>query len=409
MADAVAIALRDNPRMAAAEAGVKAAAEGVKAARGAFGPSFGMSYSVTTAEEPISTVAGRRQTLFQTGLTQELFSGFRDLAAWQQSVLEQNHEMEKRRAAELDLALQVQEHYLAYLKAVENVRSAHDALERLRSQLHVTRAFFEEGLNPHLDVLQAEVDETRAEALLIQAENSRTTQVARLNTLLRLPVTEEVDYTGSLDPMPFASGFAACMELALRQRPDLRMAALSVDIAGKERDKIRSDYYPEVSANLNWNTRGSGWNAAGSSGLNTGYSSGEMSLRVDWNFFDWGRTWYADRRAGFLQSRLRAEAENLRQEVAYEVKSRLLMAADAERLIPVAQKAVAQAREAYDASVARYQTHIGTNTDVLDAQAKLSQEEASLTGARADYLSALARLYAAIGEIHPDLDSKEKI
>lgn len=407
MAQAVEQALRDNPRTAAAKAGEQAAAEGVKAARGAFGPALGASYAITAAEQPISTTAGRQQALFRTGLTQELFAGFKTLATWQQTLLEEERAGQDRRATELVLVLQVQEHYLAYLKAVENIRSARDALERLLSQRGMIAAFYNEGLRPHLDLLQADVDVSRAEAALIQAENNRATHTARLNTLLGLPVGDTVTYTGSLTPVPFTFGFTQCFERATRQRPDLRIAALAVDIAGTQRAQVRSGYYPRISATANWNTRGSGWEASGSSGLRTGYSSREVTLTAEWTAFDWGRTFYADRQAGFVQTRLRAEADNLRQEAAYDIKSRLLMARDAEKLIGVAHKAVAQAREAYAAAVARYQSQVGTNTDVLDALAKLSQEEASLTGAKADYLSALARLYAAMGEIHPDLAAEQ--
>ena len=403
MSQAVNKALRDNPRVAAAQAGVQAAAEGVKAARGAFGPALGASYSITAAEQPISNTAGRQQAVLRTGLTQELFAGFKTLATWQQTALQAEQEKENQRNVDLTLVQQVQESYLEYLKALENIRSARDALQRLKSQRQVTQAFFNEGLRPRLDLLQADVDVSRAEALLIQAENTRSTQAARLNTLLNLPVTDDVEYMGSLDPIPFSFGFAHSLERASRQRPDLRMAALSVDIAGKEREKVQSGYYPRISATANWSTRGSGWDAAGSSGMSTGYSDREVTLSADWTIFDWGQTWYADRQAGFTQTRLKAEAENLRQEVAYEIKSRLLMASDAERRIAVAQKSVTQAKEAYDVAVARYQAQVGTNTDVLDAQAKLSLEESGLTGAKADYLSALARLYVAMGEIHADL------
>ena len=57
-------------------------------------------------------------------------------------------------------------------------------LERLREQLRITRAFYEVGLRPKLDLLQAEVDVSTAESTLIQAENVRDTAQARLNTLL---------------------------------------------------------------------------------------------------------------------------------------------------------------------------------------------------------------------------------
>ena len=67
------------------------------------------------------------------------------------------------------------------------------------------------------------------------------------------------------------------------------------------------------------------------------------------------------------------------------------------------EKAVEQAQEAYRVAKARYNEQVGTNFDVLDASSKLTVAEADLTGARADYLTALSQLYVSMGEYRPDL------
>jgi outer membrane protein TolC len=49
-------------------------------------------------------------------------------------------------------------------------------------------------------------------------------------------------------------------------------------------------------------------------------------------------------------------------------------------------------------ALARYQAQVGTNTDVLDAQANVSSSEAQLIQALADYQNALSTLFIAMGE-----------
>ena len=90
--------------------------------------------------------------------------------------------------------------------------------------------------------------------------------------------------------------------------------------------------------------------------------------------------------------------------MAYEVKAQLLKINETRKRIKVAQYGLVQAKEAYRVALARYEAQVGTNTDVLDAQAKLSAAEASLTEAQADYLISLSVLYASMGIANPDLD-----
>ena len=119
-----------------------------------------------------------------------------------------------------------------------------------------------------------------------------------------------------------------------------------------------------------------------------------------------GRVWAFDVQETALVSaknRLQAEENNLRQEVTYDIKSRLLKLAEAAKRIKVSQKGLEQAKEAYRMADALYQAQTGIFSDVLDAQAKLTQAEANLTGAQAEYLITLALIHVAIGEENPAL------
>lgn len=86
-----------------------------------------------------------------------------------------------------------------------------------------------------------------------------------------------------------------------------------------------------------------------------------------------------------------------------EVKQNFLSLREANKRIDVARQNVAHAREAYEAALAQYREQVGTNFDVLDASSNLLSAEVALTAARGDYLTALSRLYRAMGEFHPEL------
>ena len=410
MSDAVEHALRFNPGLGAQEAESRSSEEGQKSARGAFGPRLGVSYSATKTEskrDPSATMGTKnpKMGVYSWGVevTQPIFQGFRLLSTYQKAALQADSDKASLRKAELDMTEQVQTAFLEYLKAGENTRSMRDSLTRLREQLRIAQAYFEVGLSPRLDVLQAEVDVSEAESLLIEAENTQATALARLNTLLGFDATAVNTYTGTLKEVGFRYTLEQCLELAYRQRPDLYVAQKAVEIARKSQKEVQSDYYPQIEGYYSMTQSGNtpGMQRSGENGSHV--TNWEVGAQATWNVFEWGTTYYADKQAGWQVTKMRYEQENLKLEVGYDIKSKYLAVQEARKRIAVAQNSVAQATEAYNVALARYHEHVGTNFDVLDASANLTSAQSSLTGAKADYLTALSQIYVAMGEYHPDL------
>lgn len=410
MSDAVEHALRFNPGLGAQEAESRSSEEGRKSARGAFGPRLGVSYSATKTEskrDPSATMGTKnpKMGVYSWGIevTQPIFQGFRLLSTYQKAALQADSDKASLRKAELDMTEQVQTAFLEYLKAGENTRSMRDSLARLREQLRIAQAYFEVGLSPRLDVLQAEVDVSEAERLLIKAENTQATTLARLNTLLGFDATAVNTYTGTLKEVGFRYTLEQCLELAYRQRPDLYVAQKAVEIARKSQKEVQSDYYPQIEGYYSMTQSGNtpGMQRSGENGSHV--TNWEVGAQATWNVFEWGTTYYADKQAGWQVTKMRYEQENLKLEVGYDIKSKYLAVQEARKRIAVAQNSVAQATEAYNVALARYHEHVGTNFDVLDASANLTSAQSSLTGAKADYLTALSQIYVAMGEYHPDL------
>lgn len=401
LGQAVETALERNFSITATEEGHKSAMHGRSAARSAFGPVLGTEYDYERRQHGVSrtgSLQDKELFTWRVYLSQNVFAGFATLANVQQAALKEENAREGIRQARLELIRTVQENFFLYLKAKENLHSARDALERLQSQLASSLAFYNAGVSPRIEVLQAEVDVSTAESALLIAENAIATKRARLNTLLVLPLDADVNYTGKLGYITFTRSLDDCLNQAYLRRPDLVMAEKAVQIAEKDIIKAKSAFYPQVSAYGAWGAQGDTPRAAGSNVGRTRYSEWTAGLTTEWQLFEWGKTYFETRQATHQQSRLRAEAENLRQEVGFIIKERTLAMSEAAKRIKVAQKAVEQATEAYRMSDARYRQQVGTMTDVLDSQAKLSEAEASLAGARADYAIALSNLYIAIGE-----------
>ncbi len=408
LAQAVETALERNFSISAAEAGHKATEHGVKSARGAFGPVLAGHYDYMRRQHRLSGISREQEDELHTwraSLTQNVFAGFATLSDYQKAALSEESARAGIDKARLDLANMVQEAFCNYMRSKQDVRSAQDALERLQSQLKSSRAFYDVGVSPRLDVLQAEVDVSTAESALLVAENTVETLKVRLNTLLVLPMDADVEYVGEFSFIPFPYNLDTCLAQAYSRRPDLLIAEKAVEIAGEDTLKAASGFYPQVSAQGAWATTGDDFSATGSRLQPQRYNEWSLNVFAEWPVFEWGKTYYGVQQAKQSQAKVRAEADNLRQEIIFDVKGKLLALTEAAKRIRVAQKAQEQAGEAYRMADARYRSHVGTMTDVLDAQAKLTAAEAAVTGARADYFISLSRLYAAVGELNPSLRS----
>ena len=294
---AVEQALEANPGMQAVRHELLGAEDGRKAARGAFLPSATVTYGYTRYDhkQPNRDQVTADNDVWAAGLNihQNLFTGFNILSSYQKAQLGRENTEAKVRYTELSLVTNVQQNFLALLKAREDVRSATDSVTRLKEQLKVTQAFHDVGLKPRLDVLQAEVDLARAEDFLIAAENRVATQMARMNTLLNLDLDADVDYEGDLNYQPFSMGIDEALERAYKDRPDLYMAAKSVQIAIKDKKIVDSGFYPQIGADFDWSTFGDHPMADGNEYSKTEYSEWTVGVGASWKFWAWGSTYYA--------------------------------------------------------------------------------------------------------------------
>lgn len=405
MRDAVEMGIKANPSILAAREALMASDYAVKSAKAAFGPSMSTQYGYTRLDERPQAFGQTSGALDNWELAfnvhQPLFTGFNLLTSHEKAILQKEQVASQIDNAELQLVVAIQDAFLRLLQARENVRSAEDSLVRLRSQLKVNTAFYEVGLRPKLDMLQAEVDVATAEQLLLAATNNEATVKAQLNTLLGKSVDADVEYVGELRYFPFSLTLQDCLERAADERPDLRIARQAVMLAEKDKDLAAVPYYPQVGADFNYIRAGEDPMVHGGDYHTPSQWNAQLGLK--WTFFEWGKTYYGEKQAEKNVSRLWQEYRNLENEAEFEVKKSFLQIGSAEKRIAAARQGLVAAKESYRMAVARYEAQVGTNTDVLDAQAKQTQSEALLNEALSDYGRAVAGLYGAMGQKNPEL------
>lgn len=401
-------ALSLNPSMIAIRAQLQGSKFGTRSSVGSFLPSLSGTYGVTNYGRKYSTTGKSNNWAANVNVSQPVFKGFNLLATWQKAKLTEESTQASLTNVELSLISSVQSNFLSLLKARMDVKSAADSVTRLESQLKVISAFYEVGLKPKAEVLDAEVDLATARQDLLTAQNAVSTQIAQLNTLLNIPLEANVDYVGELTRVPFNLTLQDCLTRAYNARPDLLIGKKSVEIAQKDSTIAASSFYPSVDANANY------YNNGVDAGLSRGgvypYSSKEywtVGVSASMTIFEWGADYYDYKQYEETVKQVEAQLEDTRLNAGFEVKTAILNITEAADRITVANKSVEAAKEAYRMAVARYQAQVGTNTDVLNAQARLTTSEAQLSLALADYGTAISTLYVAMGEKNLGLDKAE--
>lgn len=414
-------AIQANPQMQSAKQLIYGTVEGVRAATAAFAPVGTLNYVSTasssrapaTIQQSVNgstTVVGTTNrwgdnytAYLDLNVSQPLFTGFKLLSSYQRAKLAKDQADSLYTRTELALVRSVQTAFLTLLKARADVKSNKDAVARLESQLKVTRAFYDVGLRPRLDVLQAEADLATAEQGLLAAQNSVDIQLAQLNSLLNIPLDQPIDYLGELSQTPFKYTLQQALDEAYKQRPDIYIALKSVEIAEKDATITLSGALPQLRANYDYIKQGDTWDLRDK---NVSYTDRhQFQLNLTWKAWDFGNTFFSYRQATDNVKKLQADLAKLRLDVGAEVKTQYLNIQDAAKRINVARVGLNAANEGYRMAVARYQAQVGTNTDVLDAQSRVSKAEFQLTQALTDYQIAIANLNYSIGRKAYRLDS----
>ncbi|NDV20058.1 TolC family protein [Pseudodesulfovibrio sp. JC047] len=392
-------ALDLNPSMTAIRAQLQGTKFGTRSALGDFGPALGASYGYTHYDRGYTSSGQQSDWVAKVNIKQPVFKGFNLLATWQKAQLTEESTMASLTKVELALVENVQTTFLDLLKARMDVKSAEDSVARLESQLKVISAFYDVGLRPKAEVLDAEVDLATSKQGLLTAKNNVATQEAQLNTLLNIPIEMDVEYVGELQYVPFNLTLRECLTRAYDHRPDLLIGEKSVEISQKDVTIAESSFYPSVDARWDYVNRGddAGLNGGGDY-THEGFEYWTAGIEASMSIFEWGSDYYNAKQFDQTVKQLTAELENTRLNAGFEVKRALLSIQEAADRISVAKKSVIAAEEAYRMAVARYQAQVGTNTDVLNAQERLTASEAQLSQALADYGTAVSALYVAMGE-----------
>lgn len=295
--------------------------------------------------------------------------------------------------AQQQVLFTAQQLYLQALLGQETVTAAQRALVQVNESLRVANARVTAGAVPQFDVLQAQVAVANAEQGVIRARTSVAAAQTGLNATLSLSQDTPLELADTLEPRAVPGTMQEAIARGLRDRPELAELAARSAAARAGIDLAASGGRPNVVA-------GAGYDVGNASGMATSISGAwSVSLGVTLSLYDGGITRERIREAQLRLEQLKILDAQTRQQVELEVRQAWLGLDQAVGELAAATKAVEQGREAARLAGVRYQAGVGTQLELLSAQATLAQAELGLASARFNQNLARIRVILAAGSI----------
>ena len=389
-------ALQSHPKVLAAAAEQRAAAQDIAQARAGYFPTLDLNLGGgrENTDSPQTRALGTSSDYLTrrdagVGVSQKLYDGKATASDIENKTARANVAASRLAEVREEIALRTAEVYLDVLNNRELVKLANDNLrEHLRTEEKV-RTRVQGGVSQKTDLQQAQGRTALARSVL-SARGGKLRQVETnyLTVVGQMPgelVAQELPPTallagGSIDMPKLTQSIKLASETALTTNPTLSAANAEVAAADASVRGAKAPYYPrlnlEATAARNNNI----------SGLSGNYNTESLMLVLRWNLFRGGADQAQER--AYVERRFAAmdSAANTRRDVEEKVAVALQAKATSEERLESLQDHVKYSAEALIAYQQQLELGRRTLLDVLNAENELFTAKSNLAVGRYDDL-----------------------
>ncbi|MFO7684555.1 MAG: TolC family protein [Desulfobacterales bacterium] len=329
-----------------------------------------------------------------TGFSQPVFQGFALINQNKVAELGVNVAELSQKFTRLEVIFQTKQAYFNVLKAEKLLDVARNTVEVLEAQEEVARNFYEVGMTPLNDLLQVQVQLANARQSLITAQNNLDTAGSQFNVILRRPVNAPVSLVDIQTYTHLENELDHFLDLAVRNRLDIKIDDLNIQISEKEVEIARKGYYPSIVLEGAYFRSATDWTLSDDERFSNpdGWS---LTGIASWNFWEWGRTKYGENAKRRRLSQAKIARQKTIDQARLEVEVSYLKARESEKNILAVEKAVEQAKENRRITEERYKEQVATSVDTLVAQNLLTITQVNFFNALYDFKIAEAFLQKA--------------
>ncbi len=338
----------------------------------------------------------RNQYAFVTTISQPLFTGFAILNAYELAALGLDAAKINEQLTRRIIIFETQKAYFSLLKAEKFLMVARDAVIQLEAHNRTAKNFFQVGMTPYNDFLKVQVELANIRQALVTAENGLEMARSNFNIVLRRPINAAVKIEDVLNYVSFKLALDHCFDEARKNRLEIMLVDMEIEIAEQKVKLARKDYYPTLNLKGNMYRLGTDWDVNGGEGIFDRYSW-DVAAVASWNFWEWGRTYYGEKEKLSNLARTKLRKNEILDSIKLEVKQAFLKTKESEKNLFTIKKAIEQAKENLRITEELYNEHMATTTDVLDSQTLLSRTMTNYFNALYDFKISKASLCKAMG------------
>lgn len=335
-----------------------------------------------------------------------LFNGFSDVASLQQARLQYD-------ASELDYERQrqtvvftVMSQYLDLLARREEILIQEENVAAQQQLLTQIEEFVRVGSRPMSDLFQQQASSANAEATLLNAQRFyQLAEVALIQSLQLDPfgtynfVAPDVEDTALV---PEQYDVRNMMENAFSRRLDLQAAEYDIDAAEQNIRVARSNYWPSI--NFSANTRSS-YNNLAQDKFNDQFfdrnRNSSLGLSMNVPIFNRFQTRNSVQQARVQFENAQLDLENMRQDIALQVRQAYLDYLTDEKRLDVTEKQLQAAEQALEAEQERYNVGASTLVELTQARANFVQASSARAEARYNFLFRKRLIEYYVGVLDP--------
>ena len=305
--------------------------------------------------------------------------------------------------AEIDVVENVKKAYFGVLVNQQRIRLAEANLSRIDTLLKETTALQEAGFVEKLDVSRVQVQRNNSYTQFQRSQTALAISKQLLKLQLGMPLDYEVILAESLEELSPKEETLALLGEEGAERIELEQMSTQLTLVGLDLKNNMSQYIPKIDFVGNTRRSGAGNELDRVFNKSNWFGSSLVGVSMSIPIFDgFGKA------ARIQKNRIQInQLENQRSFLKESFKNELYAAKANLRndlsLLEVQEANLKLANEVYQIARIKYKEGVGSNLEVVEADAALIQAEINYLGAIYDGLISKVNLEKALGLLKPDL------